>query len=106
MEKNSTCACKHNHGGGGNGFLFGVIVGAALVFLLATKKGKQILKALTEGGFEGVSELSELLSDAEDDSEYEDEYAAEGPQAEQATPQEVRPAAAHHIKRLFRGVKR
>lgn len=46
-----------------NGFLWGVVVGAAIVFLLATKKGRKILKTLTEDGLEGISDIYELFEE-------------------------------------------
>lgn len=55
------------------GFLWGIIIGAALVFFLGTKKGKRLLKIISEEGLE----LSEILGadDLEDIIE-EDEYVA------------------------------
>lgn len=92
---------KEHHGGGfANGFLLGVIVGAAVVFLLATKKGKRILKMLTENGFEGVAELTDMFADDEEEME-EEEYTAEG-----ADEKLVPKTALKPIKRFFRGVKR
>ncbi len=98
MDKNNN---NHNSGGGFmNGFFLGVIVGAAIVFLLATKKGKQILKTLTENGFEGMSELTDMLEENED--EFEEGYTQEG---EAPTPE---PAVAIRkpIKRFFRGIRK
>ncbi len=46
------------------GLLIGVAIGGGLVFLLATKKGKKILKSLAEEGMDSVSELEELFEDA------------------------------------------
>lgn len=40
-------------------FLFGALVGAAVVFLLATKKGKRILKIISEKGLDNLSDLLE-----------------------------------------------
>lgn len=48
-----------NKDNGGGGFLFGLIVGGAVVFLLGTDKGRKILKAVTEEGFEGLSDIIE-----------------------------------------------
>lgn len=40
-----------------DGFLFGLIIGGAAVFLLGTEKGNKILKALADEGFEGITDL-------------------------------------------------
>lgn len=57
----------HNHHNTNNGFvsgfIVGVVVGAAVVFLFFTKKGKKLLKLLSEEGLEGVSELEELIAE-------------------------------------------
>lgn len=46
-----------------SGFILGVIVGAVGIFLLGTKRGKKLLKILSEEGIEGMSELEELLTE-------------------------------------------
>ena len=49
----------NNHGGRfTDGLLLGMIIGGVAVFLLGTKKGNKILKALTEQGFEGLGEIA------------------------------------------------
>lgn len=40
-----------------DGFLFGLIIGGAAVFLLGTEKGNKILKAIADEGFEGITDL-------------------------------------------------
>ncbi len=52
-----------------NGFLLGNIVGGVLVYLFGTKKGKKLLKVITEEGFDSISQLEELLSQREDSEE-------------------------------------
>ncbi len=104
---------KNNHKGPGfmNGLFLGIIIGAAIVFLIGTKKGKKILKMLTESGIEGVSDLEEMLSEQEDEGDYEQEYSAEG---EELTPtpiqtvhrEEVKQAIHRPLKRFFRGIKK
>lgn len=61
-----------------NGFLLGMIVGGSLVFLLGTKKGRKILKNLSENGLEaleGILDIEEIesLYDGEDMSEVDSE---------------------------------
>lgn len=58
MEKNNT---NQQSGGFMNGFLLGLVVGGAVIFLLVTKKGRKLLKVLTEEGFDGISQLEKLL---------------------------------------------
>ena len=48
---------SHHENKGFNGFWLGVIVGAAIVFLFATKKGKKILKLLSDEGFENIAKI-------------------------------------------------
>lgn len=84
----------------GNGFILGVIVGALVVFLLFTDKGKRILKMLTEEGFEGLTDIiekaEEKITNEEDGLEPEPETVAgevedideviEEPEAKQSKP--------------------
>lgn len=69
-----------------DGFLWGAIIGGGVVFLLGTKKGKRLLKTVTEEGVEGLSEILEAqmgddLSDEEieesEDEEIETDSAEE-----------------------------
>ena len=52
-----------SRGGFFNGFLVGFILGAAVIFCLFTKKGKKLLKTLTEEGLDKVSDIEELLEE-------------------------------------------
>lgn len=61
-----------NRSGGGGGFVFGLIIGGAIVFLLGTDKGRKILKSLTEEGF---GEISDMLEKAEGELIEEEEPA-------------------------------
>lgn len=73
-----------NNNSGGNrffdGFLWGLIIGGGLVFLFGTKRGKRIIKMISEEGFENISELLENQIDKEEDLEDEmgDEMASSG----------------------------
>ena len=51
---------RHSGGGFFNGFILGLLVGAGLVFLFGTAKGKKVLQMLLEQ-VEENTELSELL---------------------------------------------
>ena len=48
----------NNHGRFTDGFLLGALVGGFAVFLLGTHKGKKLLKAITDEGFEGLGEIA------------------------------------------------
>lgn len=56
---------NNNQGNGGFlvGLLIGLIIGGGAVFLFGTKRGKKILKTLTEEGLDSVSELEDLFED-------------------------------------------
>jgi hypothetical protein len=43
-----------------HGFTWGMIVGGAVVLMLTTKKGREILEELAEGGYEGIEEYIDL----------------------------------------------
>ena len=56
-----------------DGFLWGFIIGGAVVFLIGTKKGKKLLKAITEEGMGGISDIIDGgLMDEEAEDDYED----------------------------------
>lgn len=68
------------HGGNLNVFVFGVLVGVAATLLLTTKKGRKLLKVLTDEGVDRLSQLENMVKDIELEED-EDEYYAdeEGP---------------------------
>lgn len=42
-----------------NGFMIGSLIGAGAVFLLGTKKGKEVLKLISEEGLDNISSILE-----------------------------------------------
>lgn len=107
MEDKSNSCSKSS-----NGFLFGMIVGGALVFLIGTKKGRMILKQISEKGANTIKELSNL----EDLESFGESEASGGmyeeavkPKAEKEKP-EVKSGSSNNGhtfgKRFFRGAKR
>lgn len=100
MNNNGT-----NLGKSSNGFLWGLIIGGGLVFLLGTKKGRRLLKAVTEDGFEGISELYDLFK--EETEKYDE------PHSEKKSKPTLEEDGLKHpsngptlssIKRFFKGV--
>lgn len=57
---------KHHHSSG-NGFMLGVIVGVLLTLLFTTKRGREILKEMTDKGIEKWSELEKLSKELQEE---------------------------------------
>ncbi len=100
---------KNNNNSGSNffsGFLLGALVGAAMVFLLGTKKGKKILKAISEEGAGNISNLLDKIDksvDLEGESmDDEDDYVPNENLSSKETVVKHKPK----IKRLFRGISK
>ncbi len=55
-----------------DGFLWGAIIGGGLVFFLGTKKGKKLIKTLTEEGIDNLSELLEEYGGGEEEEDFEE----------------------------------
>ena len=64
MEKRNN---NHTEGGGMNGFFLGLLMGAGLTLLFTTKKGKRIVKTLTEEGLEDLSKLQDIIDTLKDE---------------------------------------
>lgn len=59
----------HQHNNGFfNGFLFGVLIGAGLVFLLGTKRGKELIDDISEVGSSFLDDFIELFDGIEEDA--------------------------------------
>ncbi len=105
-----------------NIFVFGVIVGIALTLLLTTKKGRKLLRFITEEGVHRLSEWEEKIMAVEDKEEIYDEddelvlgedYQEEGRDVtgqtkdlqddEKATNNSIHPSKP---RRFFKGVKK
>ncbi len=56
-----------------NGFIWGFIIGGALVFLLGTKKGKKLLRAISEEGLENITDILESQDEEHEDEEQSQE---------------------------------
>jgi gas vesicle protein len=55
---------ENKHNNAGNGFLFGVVVGGITTLLFTTKKGREIVKEVTERGLDKFSEIQRDLNQA------------------------------------------
>lgn len=65
---------KNNNHESGNGFLFGVILGSIATLLFTTKKGREIVKDLTEKGIEKFSDLEDRLKETQEAEVIENDY--------------------------------
>lgn len=89
-----------------NGFLLGLFVGGAAVFLVGTRTGKNLLKIVSEEGWEGLTNLLEEyeLDDlVEVEKEQEDNHNGhlKTTPSTQESPEEEKPK-----KRFFKRVRR
>src|SRR6185437_6183803 len=85
-----------------NGFVLGLLVGAGIVFLFGTQKGRRVLELLLEQ-VEESTELSDLLEIPEDE-EYEEVIAPkeEKKHTEKPSHSPVAKTTAR-VKRFFKG---
>ncbi len=106
---------RHHHGSGFfNGLILGLLIGAGLVFLFGTTKGRKVLQMLLEQ-VEENTQLSELLEMPDDeDEEYMmgvEEANEEEPKEEKSKVVEEENAAGEikshkavaRVKRFFKG---
>ncbi len=93
-----------SRGGFFNGFLIGFILGAAVVFLLVTKKGKKLLKIITEEGLDKVSDFEELIE------EKLEKPAKESPKTHTNGESKIPTASFNNIastgRRFFKGISK
>ena len=82
-----------------NGFLWGALLGAGVVFLVGTKKGKKLLEVLTKEGLEGVSQLGDMIDNLSEEENYQKE---EEPEAKTEEPQTESHALKNNTRRFFR----
>ena len=99
---------NNNNNSGNNffsGFLLGALIGAAVVFLLGTKKGKRIWKAISE---EGIDNISNILDEANNSQDSQDEALEE---KEKVVPKreiafKTKTIENPKVRRFFRGISR
>lgn len=102
MEQQQT---KQN--GGGNGFIFGVILGVAIALLFTTKKGRAILRDMSEKVINKLSKLEQIAKQSQeevdllDDFTDEDDYVKPQPQpAPQPKPASAQPVVKEEKKEV------
>ncbi len=78
---------NNNHSGGGNGFLAGLIIGGVVTLLFTTKRGREIVKELTEKGLDKFTELEDSLKEKKLEDSGESDYVV--PVERPGQPQEV-----------------
>lgn len=116
---------KEKQGSGlSSGFLLGVVVGVVITLLLTTKRGKRILKMITEEGMSKLSNWEDMVSDAVDEytaksqeqplpavdlsseEEQEDEEVETSPVEEEPKLVVKKEQQPKTIKRFFKGIPR
>ena len=88
---------NNNNNSGNNffsGFLLGALVGAAIVFLFGTKKGKRLLKVISEEGLDNISNILDEVAEEEE------------PRKEFVQKREFAIAEKPKVRRFFRGISR
>lgn len=92
---------------GGNflpGFLLGAVLGSGIIFLFGTKKGKILLKTITEEGLEGISEVEDIIEEVAE--EYETPEVLEKKLEPQVNKEQVVEEKSSGVKRFFRGIRK
>lgn len=100
-----------------DGFLVGLILGFGLALLITTKKGRKMLKMLTDEGLDSVSELKKRLDNIElalDEDDQDEEYIVEEVEEDAEIEDNVSDIKPSRIevsqktpkKRLFKGISR
>lgn len=96
-----------------NGFLLGAVIGGGIVFLLSSKKGKKLLRTLSEEGLDKVSDLLEEQEEIIDDNketEQQEPLSKPSPEGEKETNGETKHAQTTNkkplVKRFFKGISR
>jgi len=101
---------KHQHSGGfGNGFLLGMIVGGAIVFLLCTRMGRKILKELSENGISALNSIENLADSKKIQRVVDSENISGMADVVESVPVHANGSRSHEkepSKRFFRGVRK
>ncbi len=108
MDREAFGNCHHEHGGGifMKGVFFGALLGGGAAFLLGTKRGRKILKVVSEEGLDNISELGGKMMDS---VMGEREELADMTESDKVIREEAKKAANNlksSAKRLFRGIRK
>ena len=63
---------QQKNNGSFHGFILGLIIGVVVTLLFTTKKGRQILRTLTEEGLSKFSEVEDIIQAMENEAGYDD----------------------------------
>ena len=111
---------KEHHGGGlSSGFLLGVVVGVIVTLLLTTKRGKRIVKLITEEGMSKLSGWEDMMTDMMEEYEKKPQestpksvtFLEDGEEEIQEVQVEAKSKKERHeeaksSKRFFKGIHR
>lgn len=94
-----------------SGFLLGLLVGGFVVFLLGTKKGKKLLKAISE---DSIDNISNILDEANSSLDFDEDVVkpkiiARKPEIQRKEFVQKREFAFEEkpkVRRFFRGISR
>ena len=91
---------RHGHGFL-TGFIFGALIGGVVVFLLATKKGRKIMKIISEEGLDRVSKFEGKVEEYIDD-DYSDDVVEDAVLNDEMEKEHPVRKAATRARRFFR----
>lgn len=99
---------EQSHKRSGSGFLLGLIIGALVVFLFGTRKGRKVLRIISDAGVEFVDKMGSVnpLDEYEmpDEEIQGDEFDQDG--EEEPGNQMSQDGNGSSKKRFFRGIKK
>lgn len=99
-----------SEGKNNSGFVWGLLIGAAIGSLLSTEKGRRILKELSEHGIESVEKLMDIdeIREAMDEGVINRKENVEGEHSdpEKSSKREEVEVVVRKKPRLFRGIKK
>lgn len=87
-----------------SGLLWGLIVGGTLALLFSTKKGKKILREISEAGIEAIENLSNI--ETQEEHSVEESQVRESPPDQELESLEKKDNGEKKVRRFFKGIKR